>query len=53
MMKRQVTIRAKAETLETLRVIARDERKSLAEVIREGLRWRVAQGPSALSDRRP
>jgi hypothetical protein len=40
---KRTTIMGDEDTLEQLRQIAREERKSLAEVIREGLEWRARQ----------
>jgi hypothetical protein len=40
---KRTTIMADEELLERLRAVARRERLSLAEVIRQGLEWRAAQ----------
>lgn len=42
---RRTTIMASDELLERLRAIAREERRSLADVIREGLEWRASKRP--------
>jgi predicted transcriptional regulator len=41
----RTSIMADSELIERLRAIARRERLSLAEVIRQGLEWRVRQTP--------
>jgi len=40
---RRTTIMADEELLEQLRAIAREERRPLAAIIREGLEWRALQ----------
>ncbi len=42
---KRTTIMADEDLLERLRAVARRERLSLAEVIRQGLEWRARQRP--------